>query len=101
MRDKLLLLIVGFIIYVMQNEKNVFSILFLVYFFLGLVIVMRYDYYKRYLNVIQLYIFLWRFLYVYIKFLVVIGIYLKRNIKVIKVGYIVKIRILLLIDRGN
>lgn len=65
MRDKLLLLIVGFIIYVMQNEKNVFSILFLVYFFLGLVIVMRYDYYKRYLNVIQLYIFLWKFLYVY------------------------------------
>lgn len=101
MRDKLLLLIVGFIIYVMQNEKNAFSILFLVYFFLGLVIVMRYDYYKRYLNVIQLYIFLWKFLYVYIKFLVVIGIYLKRNIKVIKVGYIVKIRILLLIDRGN
>lgn len=101
MRDKLLLLIVGFIIYVMQNEKNAFSILFLVYFFLGLVIVMRYDYYKRYLNVIQLYIFLWRFLYVYIKFLVVIGIYLKRNIKLIKVGRIVKIRILLLIDRGN
>lgn len=65
MRDKLLLLIVGFIIYVMQNEKNAFSILFLVYFFLGLVIVMRYDYYKRYLNVIQLYIFLWKFLYVY------------------------------------
>lgn len=51
MRDKLSPSTAGFTIHAMQNEKNAPSTLFLVHFFLGPAIVMRYDHYKRHLNV--------------------------------------------------